>query len=336
MKAVSHSRPGPAKEVLVYGDLPDPVPQAGEIRVKVGFSGINPSDVKRRSGVSASASPSDKTELLIPNMDGSGVVDRVGPGLDGSWIGKRVWLHSTAYGRPFGTGAEYTVTTPDRAYVLPDGVGMDIGAALGVPAMTAHRSVFGLGPVRGKTVLVTGGAGAVGFYAIQLALWGGARVFATVSSAGKAALATRAGAEAVINYREEDVAGRVMELTSGKGVDLIVDVDFGANLAESVKMIASGGAITSYASMGNAQPVFPFWELARKNIGVLPVLVYSMPAQAMVDAGRDVNLWLASGRAGHNISQRFSLEQLADAHLAVEAAAVGKVVVEVGGENVSA
>jgi len=330
MKAVWYERLGAAREVLTYGVMPDPEPGVGELRVKIAFSGVNPSDVKRRAG-SSGAIPFPR---VIPDMDGSGVIDKVGAGVDARRIGERVWLHSTAWKRPFGTAAEYAVTLPERAYPLPAGTPLSVGAGLGVPAITAHRAVFGLGPVQGRTVLVTGGAGAVGFYAIQLAKWGGARVLATVSSTEKAAVATRAGADEVINYKSEDVAARVLAATGGAGVDHVVEVDFGANLATTLALIKTGGSIATYASMGAPQPVLPFYQIMPKNLTVLWVLVYDMPAQAMVEAARDVNSWLASGRAVHQIARTFPLEALVDAHLAVESGQeIGKVIVAVGGEG---
>lgn len=330
MKAVWYERNGAARDVLEFGNMPDPEPGPGEVRVAIGWSGVNPSDLKRRAGVNQ---PPLAYPRAIPNMDGAGRIDRVGEGVDPARIGERVWLHSTAHQRPFGTAAEYAVTPSARAFTLPTGVGMDVGAGLGVPAMTAHRCVFGAGPIQGKSVLVTGGAGAVGFYAIALAKWGGAQVIATVSSAEKALHATRAGADSVINYRNENVADRVMAETGRAGVDLIVDVDFGANLATSLAVIKDNAVVATYASMGAPQPVLPAYTLTRKNLTLMGVLVYSMPPAAMLAAGTDVNAWLESGHAVHHLAERFSLERTADAHLAVESGSVvGKVIIEVGGE----
>jgi NADPH2:quinone reductase len=203
---------------------------------------------------------------------------------------------------------------------LPDRISFAAGASLGVPAMTAHRAVFGPGPVTGKTVLVTGGAGAVGFYSIQLAKWAGARVIATVSGEEKAALARKAGADAVINYRDETLQERV---------DHIVEVDFGANLKSALACLKDGGSIASYASMGKPEPALPFYSMMVKNIHLLWVFVYGMAPEAIEQAARDVNAWLASGRAVLPPFSTFPLKQLADAHVAVEKGAVGKVLVEV-------
>jgi len=316
MRAVWYEKLGPAREVLHAGEMPDPVPGPGEVRVRVAYSGVNPSDVKRRSGATVGAMPFPR---VIPDMDGSGVIDRVGAGVDEKRIGERVWLHSTQWKRPYGTGAELAVTPAARAIPLPAGISLQAGASLGVPAMTAHRAVFAAGSVTGKTVLVTGGAGAVGFYAIQLAKWAGARVVATVSSAGKAELARKAGADAVVDYKKGSVSEKV---------DHIVEVDFGGNLQASLACLADGGSIASYASMGKAEPVLPFYPMMFKNLRLFWVFVYEMGPQAIDAAGREVNAWLASGRAALPPFTVFALERLADAHVAVEKGAVGKVLVE--------
>jgi len=329
MKASWYDRLGPAQEVLQSGDLPDPEPGPGDVRVRIAWSGVNPSDVKRRAGSGTTSSM--PFPRVIPDQDGSGVIDRVGPGVDPARIGERVWLHSTCWGRPGGTAAELAITASDRAIRLPDTITLEGGATLGVPALTAHRAVFGCGSVAGRTVLVTGGAGAVGFYAIQLAKWAGARVITTVSGDAKAALAAQAGADHVINYRTGDVAVQVLDITRGVGVDHIVDVDFGGNIPTTLKIIRNNGSVASYASMGAATPTLPFYAFMQKNVHLLWVLVYELSRQALDDGAREVNAWLASGRAVLPPLVRFPLARLVDAHVAVEQAAVGKVVVEVAG-----
>jgi len=331
MRAIWYDKLGPAHEVLVQGTMPDPEPGPGEVRVRVAFSGVNPSDVKRRAGATVSAMPFPR---VIPDMDGSGVIDRIGAGVDPTRVGERVWLHSTQWKRPFGTAAEWAVTPGHRAIRLPDGISFAIGASLGVPAMTAHRAVFGPGPVRGRSVLVTGGAGAVGFYAIQLARWAGARVLATVSSMEKAEIAKCAGADAVIDYKSENVPERVMELTRGAGVDHVVEVDFGANLRATLACLKDNGSIATYASMGKPEPAIPFYSLMFKNIRLLWVFVYDMAQSAMDEAAQEVNAWLSGGTMVPPSFKTFPLERLADAHLAVEKGAIGKVLAEVGGESV--
>lgn len=330
MRAGWYEKNGSAKEVLQVGELPDLEPAAGEVRVKIAYSGVNPSDVKRRAGSTGGKLAFPRA---VPNNDGSGVIDRVGEGVDRKRIGERVWLHSTGWKRPFGTAAEFTVTPSARAFTLPDSVSFEIGAGLGVPAMTAHRALFGLGSVKDKTVLVTGGAGAVGFYAIQLAKWAGATVISTVSGAQKAAEAERAGADHVLNYKTENVVERIKALAANAGIDHVVDVDFAANLATNVAVLRDNGSIATYASMSNPEPAIPFYPLMFKNMRLLWVFVYEMPAEAMTEAARDINAWLTGGHAAHSNFHHFPLERLADAHVAVEEGAVGKVIVEVGGET---
>jgi NADPH2:quinone reductase len=328
MKASWYDTTGPAREVLRVGELPTPDPAPGEVRVKVAWAGINPSDVKRRAGWNNQAMGFPR---IVPQMDGSGVVDAVGDGVDPRRVGERVWLHSTAWKRPFGTAAEYTVTPQHRAVPLPAGVDLRLAASLGVPALTAHRAVFGCGPVKGRTVLVTGGAGAVGFYAIQLAKWGGARVLATASGGAKNEEALRAGAEAVIDYRREDVAERVLALTGGEGVDHLVEVDFGANLPATLKMVKPHGSIATYASMGQPQPALPFYAMMSRNLRLLWVFVYELPDPVLAQANLELEAWLATGSVKAPHWHEFALDDIAAAHEAVEAGALGKVLVQVGG-----
>lgn len=330
MRAVWYEALGEAHKVLQYGERPTPEPGDGEVRVKIAVSGVNPSDVKRRAGRNQTMA----YRWAVPDQDGAGRIDRVGPGVDPARVGERVWLHSTAWKRQIGTAAEYTTTPAFRAVPLAESISYTIGAGLGVPAMTAHRALFGCGPVCDRTVMITGGAGAVGFYAIALAKWAGARVIATTSSEAKAADATRAGADHVIDYKREKVAERVAVLTGGRGVDHIVEVDFGANVAASVASLASGGSIAAYASMAAPEPAIPFYTMMFKNLRMLWVHVYEMSREAIDAATHDVGAWLASGRAVHPAYHRFPLERTADAHVAVERAAVGKVVIDVGGESV--
>jgi NADPH2:quinone reductase len=334
MKAAWYERNGPAKDVLEVGEMDAPAPGPGEVRVRIAYSGVNPSDVKRRAGWGGQKIAFPR---VIPNNDGAGIIDRVGPGVDAARVGERVWLHSTGWKRPFGTAAEYAVTPSRRAYPLPRGVSFALGAGLGVPAMTAHRAVLGLGPVRGKTVLVTGGAGAVGFYAIQLAKHAGAAsVIATVSSGAKAEIARLAGADHVIDYKREPAAERILALTDGRGVDHIVEVDFAANLATTLAALKDNGSIASYASMSNPEPPVPFYKMMFKNIRLQWVFVYEMPAEAMDDAARDIAAWLTGGKAVHPPQHAFPLGRIADAHVAVEHGAIGKVIVEVAGEALAA
>lgn len=323
MKAVWYERNGPA-DIIEYGEMPDPEPGPNEVRVRVVSSGVNPSDWKRRQGLTSQM----EFPRVIPNQDGAGVIDAVGPGVPQSRTGERVWLFESQFSRPFGTGAEYTVQPSGHAVRLPESTSFEMGAGLGVPAMTAHRCVFADGPVTGKTVLVTGGAGAVGHYAIQLAKLGGATVISTVSSEEKAQIALAAGADHTINYREGDTAARIFDVTGGMGVDHIVEVDMAANFPVSLQALRSSGVLAVY-SAGSAQgPTVPL-KFKSSNVTVRMVLVYDMPEPAKATAITDITSWLEQGKLTNFPGPNFPLEQLKDAHLAVEGGAIGKVIVDV-------
>jgi NADPH2:quinone reductase len=267
---------------------------------------------------------------IVPDQDGAGVIDRVGPGVPASRLGERVWVYEATWQRPFGTAAEYTTVPTARAVPLPARTSFEAGACLGVPALTAHRCVFADGAVNGQTVLVTGGAGAVGSAAVQLACWGGATVIATVSSDAKAEVARTAGASHVVNYRTQDVAAAIDELTRGAGVDRIVEVDFGGNLATSQRVLKANGVLAAYASRSAPEPVVPFRALMRKNITLRLVLVYDMPESAKADGASDVTRALEQGVLQPLVGARFPLERTAEAHAAVESGSViGNVVVDV-------
>ncbi len=326
MRAAWYEKHGPAGEVIQVGELDTPEPGTGEVRVRLSASGVNPSDVKGRLG-----SRPVKWPFIVPHSDGAGVIDKVGEGVDAARVGERVWVFNGQWERPLGTAAEYISLPAEEVVHLPGPVGFDEGACLAIPAMTAHRSIFSDGPVEGQTILVTGGAGAVGHYAIQFAKWGGAAVISTVSSEEKAEKAREAGADHVLNYRTEDVAGRVMEVTDGEGVDRISEVDLGENLPVSVKILKENGTIATYSSMRVPEPVFPHYTLMRMNTRIQMVFVYTMPDEAKQQACSDINLAIKEGKLIHNIGARFSLEETAAAHDLVESGDfIGNVVVEIG------
>jgi NADPH2:quinone reductase len=328
MRAAWYEKNGAAAEVLKVGELPMPEPGPGEVRVRVVASGLNPTDVKSRAGSRPMGYP-----RIVPHQDGAGVIEEVGAGVPASRVGERVWLYIVQWQRPWGTAAEYTVVPAALAVTLPASTSFAEGACLGIPAVTAHRCLFADGPVEGQTVLVTGGAGAVGHYAVQLAKWAGARVIATVSSREKGVLAAEAGADHLVNYRTADAAAEILELTGGAGVDRIVDVDFGANLAVSLKAIKTNGTIAAYASMGDPEPKLPFYALMAKNVTLRPVLIYTMPARAKDEAARDVGRLVEAGRLIHQIGARFPLERIVEAHQAQESGKItGNIVVDVGSE----
>ena len=327
MKAVWYERLGPAAEVLQYGDLPDPQAQPGEVRVRVAASGVNPSDAKTRAGVSKRPTMFPR---IVPHSDGAGVIDEVGQGVSQSRIGERVWLYNAQWERPFGTAAELVALPTELAIPLPKDVGFAEAACLGIPAMTAHRCALGGGRVAGKTVLVTGGAGVVGHYAIQLAKWSGATVITTVSSAAKAEHARSAGADFVIDYKREPVAERILELTANRGVDRIVEVELGGNLPVTARVLKPGGVVSAYASMGAREPVLPVYPLMARNTTIDMVLVYTMADEAKRRAIDDITAWLATGRATFAIAARYPLGRLAEAHdAALRGDKIGQVIIEI-------
>jgi len=325
MRAAWYEKNGPAVEVLRVGEIPIPEPGPGEVRVRIVASGLNPTDVKSRAGSRPMGFP-----RVVPHQDGAGVIDKVGPGVPASRVGERVWLYIVQWQRAWGTAAEYTIVPARLAVTLPPNTTFPEGACLGIPAVTAHRCLFADGSINGQVVLVTGGAGAVGNYAVQLAKWAGATVIATVSSAEKAAVAVAAGADHTVNYRTGDAAAEILRLTGGAGVDRIVDVDFGGNVAVSARVIKTNGIVASYASMGDPEPKLPFYALLAKNATVRPVLIYTMPERAKDEAARDVAQLAATGRLTHVIGARFPLDQIVQAHEAQESGKVtGNIVVDV-------
>jgi NADPH2:quinone reductase len=271
--------------------------------------------------------------LIIPNSDGSGIVDEVGAGVDARWLGQRVWLYNGQRGgRLLGTAAEYIALDADLVSPLPDNTSYAEGACLGIPCMTAHRAVTLGGDLAGKNVLVTGGAGAVGHYAIQWARRFGARVIATVSSSEKAAHAAAAGAEFIVNYRSEDVVARVRDYTGGGGVHHIVDVDLGGNLAITFQLAASNGSIAYYATRGNVTPVLPAPEVMRRNLSIHGILLNGAPHAARRRAQSDIVQWLLEGGMVHTVAAIYPLARTAEAHAAVEyAPKSGTVVVDCAG-----
>jgi NADPH:quinone reductase len=315
MKAVWYERTGPAPEVLTFGEMPTPVAGPGEVRVRLEASGVNPADVTRRGGsYSALQFP-----RVIPNSDGAGIVDQLGDGVTRLQLGQRVWLfNGQRNGRAFGTAAEYITLAEHLVTPLPDDVSFAQGATLGIPGMTAWCCLFGDGPIVGQTVLVPGGAGAVGHYAVQFAKWGGARVIATVSSAMKAEQARLAGADLVINYKTDDVVEQALAFTARRGVDRVVDVDFGGNIATTLKLMAMNSTIAVYATNGNRHPVVPMRELMEKCIALRTLVLFALPPPLLAAAQADISKWLAAGTRLHNIAGQYALSDTAEAHLAVE------------------
>jgi NADPH:quinone reductase len=315
MRAAWYERGGPASEVLTVGEMEDPRPRAGEVLVRVRASGVNPGEVKKRADWMGFGMGYPR---VIPHSDGAGTIEEVGEGVSPSRVGQRVWVWGAQSGRPFGTAAQYTAVPGARAVPLPEGVGFEAGACLGIPARTAHRCVFADGSVSGETVLVSGGAGAVGSFAVWFAKWGGAEVIATVGSEGQAEAAMGAGADHALNYRAEDVVARVREIVDGTGVGRVVEVAFGRNLALDAEVIALHGTIAAYASDAEPEPRLPFWELLFKNITIRQVFGADLPEDAERRAVEDIAACLKAGALHPRIALRLPLEGIAEAHEAVE------------------
>jgi NADPH2:quinone reductase len=316
MRAVWYERTGPAHAVLEHGEMPRPEPGPGEVRVRLAASGVNPSDCNRRGGRGFAM----EYPRVIPYCDGAGTIDAVGGGVSSALVGRRVWLYNGQRGRAFGTAAEAICLDAGLVSPLPDALSFEQGACLGIPGMTAWVCVFLDGPVDGQTVVVHGGAGAVGHFAVQFACWAGARVIATVSGPAKADIARAGGADATIDYTREDVARRVLELTGGQGADRVIEVDFAANLAANLALLRANGTIAVYASRSDGAPAVPMYELMRRNLTVHAVLLPGQPLARRQDAQRGIGRWLAQApRPIVAVSQVFPLARTADAHVAVEA-----------------
>lgn len=314
MKAAWYERFGPADEVLTVGNRPDPVPEAGEVLVRVHATGINPSDVKLRGGARPGAVMA--YPAVIPHSDGAGVVEAVGAGVDPARVGQRVWMWNACWQRPFGTAAEYVALPAHQAVALPDETSFADAACFGIPAMTAWDAVYRDGPVAGKTVLVTGGAGTVGRYAVQMARLGGARVITTVSSQQKARHST---AEDWVNYRDTDVVEAVQDMTDGAGVDRIVEVDFAANQAVSLELIKPGGVIAAYASASRMVPDLMFYPFMFKDVTLHMLIVYQIAADKHARGAAQLTQWLADGALCHAAVPSGGLDDIAAAHQRVEA-----------------
>ncbi len=326
MRAAFYERQGTAREVLTIGELPDPQPGAGEVRVRVLASGINPSDIKTRTGFGGKAMPFRR---IVPHQDGAGIIDRVGPGVPDARIGERVWVYMAQTGRAFGAAAEFVLVPSGQAVGLAANVSFETGASLGVPAMTAHRCLFADGDLRGKRVLVQGGAGSVGNAAILLAKWAGAWVAATVSRDEQADVARAAGADLVINRHREDVVQAVRSATDGRGVNRIVDVDITANIDTAVACLARDGVVSAYSTESpQATLSIPFFPALLGGFALRFVYVYTMPEPAMRDAAEEVSACAASGAYVPKIAVTLVLDQIAEAHELQESGkTVGKILI---------
>lgn len=333
MRAAIYARKGGFELV----DRPVPEPGPGQVRVRVTVSGVNPTDWKVRTRT---------TEFdgeIVPNQDGAGVIDKLGPDVTYRSVGQRVWIWEAAWQRPDGTAQEYVVLPVRNTVPLPDSASFDLGASVGIPAVTAHRALtvaaggpdrLAPGTLEGRIVLVAGGAGAVGNAAIQLARWAGGTVITTVSSPEKATLARAAGADHVVDYRTEDAAEVIAGLAPD-GVDVIVEVAPAANAALDVAVAGPHASVAVYARDGAGELTLPVWELMRRNIRYEFVLLYTLAEPAKANAIADVAAAIEAGalRVGAEAGlplHRYPLERTADAHDAVQGGAVGKVLIRVG------
>ena len=324
MKAAWYEKQGAARDVLLVGDMDDPQPRAGEVRIRIAFSGVNPGDVKKREDAFGVGMPYPR---VIPHSDGSGTVDAVGEGVSREWVGRRVWCYGAQSYRPFGTAAEYTVVPLMQVAQLPEGVPLEQGACLGIPGITAHRNVHVAGSVNGQTVLVQGGAGAVGACAVQLAHRAGARVIATCRAEADKQIAVRAGADEVL-LTTGNLAERIRALAPD-GVHHIVEVAFGANIKTDTEVLAQGGSIATYATNAPT-PEIPVWQLVFVNARIFFVGSDDVPVDAKVEATRDINKALEAGWQGLDIAEIVPLDQIARAHQLVEhPAKPGRVIVTI-------
>lgn len=324
MRAAWFDSFGSAKDVLQVGDQQTPVAGAGEVLVRLAASGVNPSDVKKRAGSFPNLLDGG---FVIPNSDGAGIIEAVGDGVDAGRVGERVWIYQAQYGRRFGTAAEYVAIDTRRAPKLPDAASFEVGACLGIPAMTAHRCVFADGDVAGQTILVTGGAGRVGHYAVQWASQADATVIATASNDEDRESCLSAGAHHVVNHRSDDVVAEIMAVTDGAPVDRIVDVEFGGNLPTSVEVLRIGGTIATYASTNVPEPTLPFFQMMYKDITIRCVIVYAMPESAKDHAIADIDAALSANALQHRIAHTLPLDRIVESNELVEQGSIRGAVV---------
>lgn len=312
MKAAWYEKQGAARDVLTVGEMDEPRPNSGEVRIHIAASGVNPGDVKKRQDAFRLGMPYPR---VIPHSDGAGIIDALGEGVSREWLGRRVWCFGAQSYRPFGTAAEYTVVPSQQVVPLPESIPMDQGACLGIPGLTAHRAVHVAGPVEGRTVLVQGGAGAVGACAVQLAHRAGARVIATCRAESDKEVASRAGADEVL-LTDERLVDRIKSIAPG-GVHHIVEVAFAANINTDIEVLVQGGSISTYATNAPAREI-PFWQLVFINARIAFIGSDDIPAGAKMDAARDINQALEAGWQGLDIAERFPLDKIAKAHEFVE------------------
>jgi len=323
MRAAVYTSQGPAREVLQLVEAPAPVPGDGQVLVRVHASGINPSDVKMRSGVAGIKPAFDR---IIPHSDGAGVIEAVGVGVDRSRIGERVWIWNGQWKRPSGTAADYIALPSAQAVRLPDATSFEVGACLGIPLLTAIQAMNLCGAAPGDTILVSGGAGAVAHYAIQIANQRGIRVLSTVSSEEKAAQARNAGALETIDYKKQDVGAAVAEQTGGRGVQSIIELDLTANAALIPKVLARHGVVVAYGMSSPIELQIPARWMLQNNVDLRLFMVYELSQADRSCAQAEIEALLEGGRLIHRLDSVLPLAEISEAHERVERGALGKVV----------
>lgn len=311
MRAIAYERFGPAKDVLNEIDLPRPVPKAGEVLVQLIYSGVNPSDVKARAGLRPGVSK-PAYDLIVPHSDGSGVITAVGAGGDAARIGQRVWVWNGQWARPYGTMAEFIALPQEQAVPLPDGISMECGASFGIPGLTAAHCLLGGEDIGGKTVLICGGAGAVGHIAVQLAKWAGARVIATASAKNHARVHA-AGADHVLEYMAPTLAEDIKKICP-EGVDRAVELEFGANAALLGDVMRPMGTIAAYGSALDMTPTVPFGQYLFKALKIDISLIYILPAPERQKAIEALHAAHLAGAFTSSIDQIYDFEDCAQAH----------------------
>ncbi|WP_068544441.1 NADPH:quinone reductase [Thalassotalea crassostreae] len=315
MKAAWFEKFGSAAETIIIGEQPKPEVNDGEVLIRLKATGVNPSDVKKRMGAFPNLLD---TGHVIPHSDGAGIIEAVGKGVSESRIGERVWVYQAQYARMLGTAAEYVSIDASRAATLPDNTSFEIGACLGIPAMTAHRVVMSDGDLTDQTVLITGGAGRVGFYAIQWAKIAGAKVIATASNPADESACLEAGADLVVNHRESNWGDSVQEINDGEKVDRVIDVEFGFNLPEVLKCIRIGGVIATYGNTQVKEPKLPFFQMMFMDLTIKMTIVYAMPEAAKQHAIKDIYNALSANKLKHRVTHLLSFEQMATSHELIE------------------
>jgi len=318
MKAYWYEKAGAAAGVLQFGEMETAEPGPDAVRVKIAVSAINPTDCKRRQ----IGRELKKFPCIVPNNDGSGTIDAVGSGVDPARVGERVWIFGAQAHRPMGTAAEFCVLPARQARHLADGPSLEDGACLGVPAITAHRGLFADGDISGQTILVTGGTGRVGRYAVQMAKLAGATVIATAGSREKVDHIRGLGADYAFNYQSDDIPAAVTEITDGAGVDRILDVAFNANITDAPALVRDNGVIAAYSFDGTANPDVPYLALMYKNVTLRPFSIFGMPRDAQDAAFADVEKMIADGALSHLVGSRFAFDKMIQAHEAIESGKV--------------